>query len=47
VVVLTSILGTKYKIKRPAQPVSGPGRTGRKLPIRPKSIRNPAKMIKS
>jgi hypothetical protein len=45
VVILRSILGLKYKIKSPAQPVKGPGITGRKLPISPKSIRSPAKMI--
>jgi hypothetical protein len=45
VVLLNSILGLKYKIKSPAQLVKGPGRTGRKLPISPKSIRTLAKMI--
>jgi hypothetical protein len=47
VLLPTLILGVINKIKSPIHPVSGPGKTGRKLPISPRNIRNPAKIIKN
>jgi hypothetical protein len=38
----TSILGIKYSTKRPTQLVIGPGKTGKKLPMIPRTIKQAA-----
>ena len=43
---LTLISGIKYSTKSPSQLVKGPGKTGKKLPIIPRIIKELASMIK-
>jgi len=37
-VMLTGIASVNFRIKKPAQLVKGPGKTGKKLPMTPRTI---------